>query len=165
MPALAAIMPHFAPSFSRDAPRPIASSPLSQTMALAELIVQSTQVLLADSETPRHFARLSHVVATVPSFRLEHTQKQLHAIALTLRDVRDNALSRDRRSARRHTFGDGAVLLTFKTKRYFSLNETGTRIWEMVQQTAEEEAIIHHIAERVRCGGALGALGSTPHPR
>jgi hypothetical protein len=60
---------------------------LSQTMALAELIVQSTQVLLADSETPRHFARLRHVVANVPSFRLEHTQKQLHEIALTLRDV------------------------------------------------------------------------------
>jgi hypothetical protein len=62
-------------------------SPLSQTMALAELIVQSAQVLLADSETPRHFARLRHVVSTVPSFRLEHTQKQLHTIALTLRDV------------------------------------------------------------------------------
>ena len=62
-------------------------SPMSQTMALAELIVQSTQVLLADSETPRHFERLRHVVASVPSFRLEHTQKQLHAIALTLRDA------------------------------------------------------------------------------
>ena len=62
-------------------------SPLPQTMALAELIVQSAQVLLADSETPRHFARLRHVVSTVPSFRLEHTQKQLHTIALTLRDV------------------------------------------------------------------------------
>jgi hypothetical protein len=60
-------------------------SPLSQTMALSELIVQSTQVLLADSETPRHFARLRDVIASVPSFRLEHTQKQLHAIAQTLR--------------------------------------------------------------------------------
>ena len=60
---------------------------MSQTMALSELIVQSTQVLLADSETPRHFARLSQVVASVPSFRLEHTQRQLHAIALTLRDA------------------------------------------------------------------------------
>ena len=40
------------------------------------------------------------------------------------------------------TLSDGAVLLNLQTKRYFSLNETGTRIWEMVQQTAEEEAII-----------------------
>jgi len=60
-------------------------TPMTQTMALAELIVQSTQVLLADSETPRHFARLRDVVANVPSFRLEHTQRQLHAIANTLR--------------------------------------------------------------------------------
>jgi len=34
------------------------------------------------------------------------------------------------------------VLLNLQTKRYFSLNETGTRIWEMVQQTAEEEEIV-----------------------
>ena len=40
------------------------------------------------------------------------------------------------------TLSDGAVLLNLQTKRYFSLNETGTRIWEMVQQTAEEESII-----------------------
>lgn len=40
------------------------------------------------------------------------------------------------------TLSDGAVLLNLQTKRYFSLNETGTRIWEMVQQTAEEETII-----------------------
>ena len=61
--------------------------PMTQTMALSELIMQSTQVLLADSETPRHFARLRNVIANVPSFRLEHTQKQLHAIAQTLRDA------------------------------------------------------------------------------
>ncbi|MBK5186930.1 MAG: hypothetical protein JJD97_01730 [Gemmatimonadaceae bacterium] len=59
--------------------------PLSRTMALSELIVQSSQVLLADSETPRHFARLRDLIAAVPSFRLEHTQKQLHEIANTLR--------------------------------------------------------------------------------
>lgn len=39
------------------------------------------------------------------------------------------------------TLADGTVLLNLQTKRYFSLNETGTRIWEMVQQTADEEAI------------------------
>lgn len=62
-------------------------TPMSQTMALAELILQSSQVLLADSETPRHFARLADVIARVPGFRLEHTQKQLHEIANTLRDA------------------------------------------------------------------------------
>lgn len=40
------------------------------------------------------------------------------------------------------TLSDGAVLLNLQTKRYFSLNETGTRIWEMVQQTADEEMIV-----------------------
>ena len=40
------------------------------------------------------------------------------------------------------TLADGAVLLNLQTKRYFSLNETGTRIWEMVQQTADEETIL-----------------------
>jgi hypothetical protein len=40
------------------------------------------------------------------------------------------------------TLSDGAVLLNLQTKRYFSLNETGTRIWEMVQQTSDEEAIV-----------------------
>lgn len=40
------------------------------------------------------------------------------------------------------TLSDGAVLLNLQTKRYFSLNETGTRIWELVQQTAEEEEIV-----------------------
>lgn len=87
MPALAA---HHAPLGAIIFPRRAACdrlTPMSQTMALAELIVQSTQVLLADSETPRHFARLCHVAASVPSFRLEHTQKQLHEIALTLRDA------------------------------------------------------------------------------
>ncbi len=40
------------------------------------------------------------------------------------------------------TLSDGAVLLNLQTKRYFSLNETGTRIWELVQQTADEEEIV-----------------------
>jgi hypothetical protein len=60
-------------------------TPMPQVMALAELILQSSQVLLADSETPRHLARLRDVVMAVPSFRLEHTEKQLHEIARTLR--------------------------------------------------------------------------------
>ncbi|HLB10262.1 MAG TPA: PqqD family protein [Gemmatimonadaceae bacterium] len=40
------------------------------------------------------------------------------------------------------TLSDGAVLLNLQTKRYFSLNETGTRIWELVQQGAEEQSIV-----------------------
>jgi hypothetical protein len=40
------------------------------------------------------------------------------------------------------TLSDGAVLLNLQTKRYFSLNETGTRIWELVQKTADEETIV-----------------------
>jgi hypothetical protein len=40
------------------------------------------------------------------------------------------------------TLSDGAVLLHLQTKRYFSLNETGTRIWELVQATADEESIV-----------------------
>ncbi|MDB4916391.1 MAG: hypothetical protein JWM95_4035 [Gemmatimonadetes bacterium] len=40
------------------------------------------------------------------------------------------------------TLSDGAVLLNLQTKRYFSVNETGTRIWAMVQKTADEEEII-----------------------
>ena len=39
------------------------------------------------------------------------------------------------------TLSDGAVLLNLQTKRYFSLNETGTRIWELVQETREEAEI------------------------
>jgi hypothetical protein len=88
-------IPMYAPNLARRAPlgaiifpRRAAIdclSPMSQTMALAELIVQSGQVLLADRETPRHFARLRDVIATVPSFRLEHTERQLHEISDTLR--------------------------------------------------------------------------------
>ena len=39
------------------------------------------------------------------------------------------------------TLSDGAVLLNLQTKRYFSLNETGTRIWELVQESVDEEEI------------------------
>ena len=84
MPTLAA---RHAPLHAIVFPRRAAAdrlTPMAQTMALAELIMQSTQVLLGDGETPRHFARLRDVIASVPSFRLEHTQKQLHAIATTL---------------------------------------------------------------------------------
>lgn len=90
-------IPMLAPRFARRAPlgaivfprRAVLDclTPMSQTMALAELIVQSSQVLLADRETPRHFARLRDVIAAVPSFRLEHSERALHEIADTLKSA------------------------------------------------------------------------------
>ncbi len=40
------------------------------------------------------------------------------------------------------TLSDGVVLLNLLTKRYFSLNETGTRIWAMVQEACDDEEIV-----------------------
>jgi hypothetical protein len=40
------------------------------------------------------------------------------------------------------TLSDGAVLLHLHSKRYFSLNESGTRIWELLQQETEIDAIV-----------------------
>ncbi len=37
---------------------------------------------------------------------------------------------------------DEAVLLHLKTKQYFSLNETGTRIWELLEGGARPPAIL-----------------------
>jgi len=41
------------------------------------------------------------------------------------------------------TLSDGAVLLNLRTKRYFSLNETGTRIWQLLLEGRTEEEIVH----------------------
>ena len=40
------------------------------------------------------------------------------------------------------SLSDGAVLLNLYTKRYFSLNDTGSRIWSLLEQQACEEDII-----------------------
>lgn len=40
------------------------------------------------------------------------------------------------------SLSDGAVLLHLYTKRYFSLNETGSRIWSLLEQQATEDEII-----------------------
>lgn len=40
------------------------------------------------------------------------------------------------------SLSDGAVLLHLYTKRYFSLNETGSRIWSLLEQQASEEEIV-----------------------
>lgn len=40
------------------------------------------------------------------------------------------------------TLSDGAVLLNLHDKRYFSLNETGTRIWKLLQEHLSSDEII-----------------------
>lgn len=40
------------------------------------------------------------------------------------------------------SLSDGAVLLHLYTKRYFSLNETGARIWSLLEQQATEDEIV-----------------------
>ncbi|HVP71323.1 MAG TPA: PqqD family protein [Gemmatimonadaceae bacterium] len=40
------------------------------------------------------------------------------------------------------TLSDGAVLLNLRTKRYYSLNETGTRIWQLLLEGRTEEEIV-----------------------
>ena len=40
------------------------------------------------------------------------------------------------------TLSDGAVLLHLHTKRYFSLNESGTRIWELLQRESGVDEIV-----------------------
>lgn len=40
------------------------------------------------------------------------------------------------------SLSDGAVLLHLYSKRYYSLNDTGTRIWELLQQQASESEIV-----------------------
>lgn len=40
------------------------------------------------------------------------------------------------------SLSDGAVLLHLYTKRYFSLNETGSRIWSLLEQQVSEDEIV-----------------------
>jgi hypothetical protein len=39
------------------------------------------------------------------------------------------------------SLSDGAVLLHLHTKRYFSLNDAGSRIWALLEQRCTEEQI------------------------
>ncbi len=41
---------------------------------------------------------------------------------------------------------DGAVLLNLQTKRYYSLNETGTRVWQLLGEGAVPSAIAATLA-------------------
>ena len=40
------------------------------------------------------------------------------------------------------TLSDGAVLLSLHTKRYFSLNETGTRVWTLLGEAKSVDEIV-----------------------
>ena len=40
------------------------------------------------------------------------------------------------------SLSDGAVLLHLYSKRYFSLNETGSRIWSLLEEQATEDEIV-----------------------
>lgn len=40
------------------------------------------------------------------------------------------------------TLSDGTVLLNLRTKRYYSLNETGTRIWQLLLEGRTEGEIV-----------------------
>jgi hypothetical protein len=53
------------------------------------------------------------------------------------------------------TLSDGAVLLNLQTKRYFSLNETGTRIWAMVQESSSEEEIVATLLDEYEVDDAV----------
>jgi hypothetical protein len=40
------------------------------------------------------------------------------------------------------SLSDGAVLLHLYTKRYFSLNDTGSRIWALLEQQSSDDEIV-----------------------
>lgn len=41
------------------------------------------------------------------------------------------------------SLSDGAVLLHLYTKRYFSLNDAGSRIWALLKESYSEEQIVN----------------------
>jgi hypothetical protein len=40
------------------------------------------------------------------------------------------------------TLSDGAVVLDIQTKKYFSLNETGARIWALIREGRDTDEIV-----------------------
>jgi hypothetical protein len=64
------------------------------------------------------------------------------------------------------TLSDGAVLLNLRTKRYFSLNETGTRVWELLLEGRTEEEIVaallheYEVSEHVARTEAMAVLAA-----
>lgn len=47
---------------------------------------------------------------------------------------------------------DGAVVLHMRTKRYYSLNETGMFIWRRVEDGLTHAAIVAHVVEEYDVG-------------
>lgn len=43
---------------------------------------------------------------------------------------------------------DGAVVLNMRTKRYYSLNETGTVIWRLLEDGVEPPEIVARLVEQ-----------------
>lgn len=58
------------------------------------------------------------------------------------------------------TLSDGAVLLHLHSKRYFSLNDSGTRIWELLRREAGVEEIVATLVDEfeVDAGEARAAV-------
>jgi hypothetical protein len=58
---------------------------------------------------------------------------------------------------------DGTVVLNMRTKRYYSLNETGAVIWRMLESDAEPDAIADHLVadyavDRATAAGTVARL-------
>ncbi|MBX6331502.1 MAG: PqqD family protein [Gemmatimonadaceae bacterium] len=51
------------------------------------------------------------------------------------------------------TLSDGAVLLSLHTKRYFSLNETGTRVWALLGEAKSADEIAAALAGEYAVSG------------
>ncbi len=45
------------------------------------------------------------------------------------------------------TLSDGAVVLDIQTKKYFSLNETGARVWALIREGRKVEDIVSTLLE------------------
>ena len=43
---------------------------------------------------------------------------------------------------------DGAVVLNMRTKRYYSLNETGAMIWRLLEDEVAVEDVVARVVER-----------------
>ena len=60
------------------------------------------------------------------------------------------------------TLSDGAVVLDIQTKQYFSLNETGARVWALIREGHEVGDIISTLLDEydVTCEAAKEAVTS-----
>lgn len=47
---------------------------------------------------------------------------------------------------------DGAVVLNMRTKRYYSLNETGAAIWRLLEEDAVVEDVVRQLIDRYAVG-------------